>query len=155
MNPSHPIYIVSKGRWESRSTVKTLQRMKVPFKIIVEAAEYENYCSVIDKDNVLILPQSYLDRYETCDELGDLKSKGPGAARNYAWNHAIQSGASWHWVMDDNIIGFLRLNRNKKGLVYTGAIFKAAEDFVKRYYNVPLAGFNYNSFCKTTELLAW
>jgi hypothetical protein len=150
-NPKYPIYIVSKGRWESRLTVKALQQMGVPFRIIVEKSEYKKYASVIDKDDILILPQKYLDEYDTCDDLGDSKSKGPGAARNYAWDHAMKANAEWHWVMDDNIDAFHRLNRNIKAEVYTGSIFKAAEDFVTRYENVPLAGFNYYSFCKSTD----
>lgn len=40
-----------------------------------------------------------------------------------------------------------------KPVADTGAIFAAAEDFVDRYENVAIAGFNYYSFCKTTEML--
>ena len=29
MNPEHPVYIISKGRWESRFTSKALERIKV------------------------------------------------------------------------------------------------------------------------------
>ena len=150
-NPKYPIYIVSKGRWHTRLTVKALQQMGVPFKIIVESNEHELYSQVIPNKDILILPQKYLDEYDTCDDLGDTKSKGPGAARNYAWDHAMKQNAEWHWVMDDNIDAFHRLNRNVKAEVYTGSIFKAAEDFVTRYENVPLAGFNYYSFCKSTD----
>jgi len=150
-NPQYPIYIVSKGRWDSRLTVKALQEMNVPFKIIVEKEEYYKYVKVIDTDKVLVLPQQYLDNYDTCDDLGDSKSKGPGAARNYAWALARLEGAEYYWVMDDNLDAFHRLNRNVKAEVYTGSIFKAAEDFVTRYDNVPLAGFNYYSFCKSTD----
>ena len=31
----YPIYIISKGRWESRKTSKTLEYMKIDYKIIV------------------------------------------------------------------------------------------------------------------------
>ena len=151
LNPEYPIYIVSKGRWDSRLTVKALESMGVPYKIVVEAHEFDNYAGVIDKSNILILPQSYLDNYDTCDEFGDSKSKGPGAARNFVWDHATSSGTKRHWVMDDNLDAFHYLNRNMKLEVYTGAIFKAAEDFVDRYSNVPVSGFNYYSFCKTTD----
>ena len=43
MNPRYPIYIVSKGRWEQRLTANTLNLMKVPFKMVVEEHEYDNY----------------------------------------------------------------------------------------------------------------
>ena len=43
MNPKFPVYVVSKGRWDSRLTVKALEMMRVPFHLIVEKDEYENY----------------------------------------------------------------------------------------------------------------
>jgi hypothetical protein len=151
MNPRYPVYIVSKGRWETRLTVKALQRLGVPFKIVVEAHEYDKYAEVIEAVSILTLPQKYLDDYDTCDSLGDTKSKGPGAARNYCWEHAIQSGHKRHWVMDDNIDDFHRFNLNLKVPVRTGACFAAAEDFTERYVNVPISGLNYYSFCKSTD----
>ena len=42
------------------------------------------------------------------------KITGAGAARNFAWDHSIKNGHDWHWVMDDNIRHFYRLNRNKR-----------------------------------------
>ena len=58
-----------------------------------------------------------------------------------------------YYRLDDNIEAFNRLNRNMRPEVLTGGIFKAAEDFVDRYENVAIAGFNYYSFCKSTERL--
>ena len=56
MNPKSPIYIISKGRWDSRLTRKSLERMKVPYHIVVEPQEYDSYASVIDKQKILTLP---------------------------------------------------------------------------------------------------
>jgi len=151
MNPQFPIYIVSKGRWESRLTSKALDVMNVPYKIIIEEQEFKEYSSVIDSKNILLLPKKYQDEYDTFDELGNSKSKGPGAARNFAWDHSIYLGHSWHWVMDDNIDAFHRLNRNIKAEVTSGTIFKCMEDFVLRYENIAIAGPNYYSFCKSTD----
>lgn len=138
MNPEYPVYIISKGRWKSRLTSKALERMNVPYHIVVEAQEYENYAAEIDPIKILVLPFSNL-------------GQGSIPARNWVWEHSITIGARKHWILDDNIENFHRLNRNIKPIVLTGAIFKAAEDFVERYTNVPLAGFNYYSFCKTTD----
>lgn len=146
MKPNYPIYIVSKGRWESRLTAKSLEEMDVPYYIIVEQQEYDLYAAVIDPAKILVLPTKYLDEYDTFDDLGATKSKGPGAARNFAWDHSISLGAKWHWVMDDNISGFCRLNRNEQYVAKTGSIFKAAEDFVDRYKNVAQAGLEYRFF---------
>lgn len=151
MNPNHPVYIVSKGRWESRLTSKALEEINVPYHIVVEASEYDKYAAVIDPKKILVLDQKYLDEYDTCDDLGSTKSKGPGAARNFAWEHSISQGATKHWVLDDNFDAFHRFNRNVKAEVKSGTIFKIAEDFVDRYENVPISGFNYYSFCKATD----
>lgn len=151
MNPQFPIYIVSKGRWESRLTSKALDAMNVPYKIIIEEQEFKEYSSVIDSKNILLLPKKYQDEYDTFDELGNSKSKGPGAARNFAWDHSIYLGHNWHWVMDDNIDAFHRLNRNIKAEVTSGTILKCMEDFVLRYENIAIAGPNYYSFCKSTD----
>jgi hypothetical protein len=55
--------------------------------------------------------------------------------------------------MDDNIASFNRLNRNLMVKVTSGTIFRAAEDFVDRYQNVVIAGFNYDFFAKAKEPL--
>jgi hypothetical protein len=152
MNPKYPIYIVSKGRADTRLTAKALEAMQVPYYIIVENQEYQDYASVIAAHKVLILPTSYQDAYETCDDLEDSKSRGPGPARNFAWDHSISLGAARHWVMDDNIASFQRLNKNLMVKVSSGTIFKAAEDFVDRYENVYISGFNYDFFVQSKEV---
>jgi hypothetical protein len=133
MNPEHPVYIVSKGRWESRLTSKALESMSVPYRIVVEPQEYDQYAAVIDSQKILVLPFSNL-------------GMGSTPARNWIWEHSISEGATWHWILDDNINGFVRLNRNERVPVYSGSIFKAAEDFVARYENIAQAGFEYRFF---------
>lgn len=132
-NPNYPVYIISKGRWGSRLTSKALDYMNVPYHIVIEPQEYENYASVIDKEKILILPFSNLG-------LGSIP------ARNWVWEHAISRGFERHWILDDNIDGFGRLNNNLKIKVSSGNIFRAAEDFVDRYENVAIAGFQYDFF---------
>lgn len=140
MNPTYPIYIPSKGRWETRWTVKTLEKLHVPYKIVVEPQEYANYAAVIDSQNILTLP------------FGDL-GQGSIPARNWIWEHARALGVARHWIIDDNISAFFRLNRNLQVYVTSGTIFKAAEDFVDRYENVALAGFQYDFFAKSKTVL--
>jgi len=145
-NPKFPLYIVSKGRADSRLTSKSLEYMKVPYYVVIEGQEFGEYAKVIDSKKLLILDRSFQKNYDTFDDLGDTKSKGPGAARNFAWAHSIQNGFKWHWVMDDNINGFYRLNKNLKVPVDDGTIFRCMEDFVLRYKNVGMAGPNYHMF---------
>lgn len=146
VNPKYPLYIPSKGRWESRLTSKALELMKVPYYIIIEEQQYKEYASVIDKNKILILDKQYQIDYDPCDEFGMEKSKGPGPARNFAWDHAISNGFDWHWVMDDNIAFFARYHKNMKIPVSDGTIFKCMEDFCNRYLNVAMAGPNYEMF---------
>lgn len=146
MNPQFPLYIVSKSRADTRLTSKSLEMMGVPYHIVVEEAQYQMYADVIDKSKILILDPKYQQNYDTCDDLGDIRSKGPGPARNFVWDHSIAAGYKWHWVMDDNINGFYRGCNNKKIQVSDGTIFKCMEDFCLRYKNLLMAGPNYYMF---------
>lgn len=133
MNPQYPVYIISKGRWETRLTAKSLEKLGMPYSIVVEPQEREEYANVIDADKILVLPFSNL-------------GQGSIPARNWVWEHAIGTGAARHWILDDNIDGFYRLNYNLKTPVADGTIFRVAEEFVERYENVAEAGFNYFMF---------
>lgn len=155
INPQFPLYIPSKGRSEYMITSKYLTYMKVPHFIVVEPQEVELYKKSIKEMQLLAevveLDLSYKEKYELCDDLGLTKSTGPGPARNFAWDDSIKRGFDWHWVMDDNIQSFRRLNLNEKVKVSNGAIFKAMEDFVLRYENVGMAGPNYYMFAPARQ----
>jgi len=146
--PRFPIYIPTKSRAADklRLTVQSLERMNVPFHAIVEQQQYEAYAAVMDKERLLILDPSYQRDYDTFDDLGDSKSKGPGAARNFAWDHAVALGHEWHWVMDDNIRCFQVLHRNRIARAGSGMFFRCLEDWVLRYENIGMAGPNYQMF---------
>lgn len=131
---------------EGRRTARALEAMGVDYSIVVEEQERDHYAAVIDPKKVLVLDRSYQDRYDTCDSLGSSKSKGPGPARNFAWDHAIARGAKWHWVMDDNIRLFYRFNHNLKVPAKSPQIFRAMEEFCDRYTNVLMGGPNYFMF---------
>jgi len=146
MEPRWPIYIVSKGRAHNALTPGTLTRLGVPWWLVVEADQVEAYAESFGADRLLVLPQSYLESYDTFDELGASKSRGPGAARNFAWEHSMEQGAAWHWVMDDNIRFFARLHRNQRVVVGDGLCFHAMETFAMRWRNVGMAGPAYESF---------
>jgi len=133
MNPKYPVYIISKGRWESRKTSKVLEKMEVPYNIVIEPQEYDQYAAVIDPKKILVLPFR---------DLGE----GATPARNWVWEHSISIGAKRHWILDDNIFHFYRVNNNLPVPVASGTIFKCAEDFVDRYTNVAISGFEYFMF---------
>lgn len=133
VNPRYPVYIISKGRWETRLTADSLERMGVPYHIVVEPQEQAAYAARMDPAKILALPFSNL-------------GQGSIPARNWVWEHAAATGARRHWILDDNVDGFYRLNRNLKVPCSTGAIFRAAEDFSDRFENVAISGFHYFMF---------
>lgn len=138
MNPKYPIYVISKGRAKSRLTAKALDLCRIPYRIVIEPQEFTEYAAVIDPAKIMQLPFSNL-------------GKGSIPARNWVWEHSMAAGVSRHWILDDNIQGFYRLNRNLKVPVRTGATFAAAEDFSDRYTNVGISGFNYFMFASRKE----
>ena len=138
MNPNFPIFVISKGRWESRLTSKTFERTNIPYRIVIEPQEYDDYVKFINKEKIIKLPFSNL-------------GQGSIPARNFVWDFAMKEGHKKHWIIDDNIYDFYRFNRNAKNIVEDGTIFKCAEDFVDRYENIMLSGFNYCKFCIASE----
>ena len=138
MNPRFPIYVISKGRPNTCLTARELDLMSVPYTLVIEPKEVSLYSKNFDSNNILVTP------FEDLNE-------GSIPVRNFVWGQAEKLGFEKHWVLDDNIEGFHRLNRNIKPKVTSGTIFKCAEDFVDRYENIMLSGFNYYSFCKTTD----
>ena len=143
-HPQYPIYIVSKGRHDTMLTSRALSRLKVYHNIVIEPQDKENYEKALDHFQIrkwvrlLVAPFS---------NHGD----GPGRARNWAWDHSMEEGHKTHWVMDDNIQRFYRLNKNRRSPVETGAMFRAMEDFCNRYENIMMAGPGYKFFFAGAE----
>ena len=137
MNPKYPVYIISKGRWESRLTSKALEKINVPYHIVIEPQEYDEYAKVINPEKILVLPFSNLG-------LGSIP------ARNWVWEHSISIGAERHWILDDNIRKFRKVingERSKpENQVNDGSTFKYIEDFVDKYENIKMAGMQYTFF---------
>lgn len=148
IQPKYPIYIVSKGRHEKalRPTTTYLERMGVEHKIVVEEQEADLYRAGCGAHRVLVLDPEYQRKYDPCMELRPGQSVGSGAARNFAWDHALAAGHKRYWCVDDNIAGFYRFHDNRKVLALTGAFFRPMEDFVDRYTNVAMAGPHYEHF---------
>jgi hypothetical protein len=132
-NPRYPVYVISKGRWELRLTSKALDRMCVPYRVVIEPQERDFYAAVIDPAKLLILPFSNL-------------GQGSIPARNWVWEHSISEGHERHWIIDDNVRRFCYFNRNMHYEAKDGATFRAMEDFTDRYLNVRLAGPCYEMF---------
>ncbi len=85
-NPQYPVYIISKGRWERRLTADSLEEIGVPYHIVVEPQEYDNYAAVIDPAKIIRTPFSNL-------------GKGGIPARNFIWEHALAAGHKRVWTL--------------------------------------------------------
>ncbi len=135
-NPRFPIFVPSKGRFNSGLTMKALDRIGVNYQLVIQPREREQYAARFDPSKFLLLPDS-LD--------------GLVPTRNWIWDYAKERGFPYYWTIDDNIRGFYRLNRNLKVPVADGAIFCAAEDFTERYENLAISGFHYFMFASRKE----
>jgi hypothetical protein len=137
MKPKYPIYIISKGRPKC-VTAKHLKQLNVPFYIVVEPHQLDDYKKQNPTCNFLTTPFQNLN-------------KASIPVRNWVWEHSIDNNFEKHWILDDNINGFYRVNKNKKYKVLSNGIFRAMEDFTDRFSNVGLSGPNYFGFCKKTD----
>jgi hypothetical protein len=128
-----PIYVISKGRWEKPLTARALLALGIRFSLVVEPQERAEYAKALPDVPLLSLPFSNL-------------GQGSIPARNWVWEHSLDAGTAYHWILDDNIDGFYRLNHNQKPRIREGNPFAPIEDFTERYANVALAGMNYEFF---------
>lgn len=133
MNPRYPVYVISKGRADSRHTSRMLEKMRVPYRIVIEPQEYDAYAAVINPEKILTLPFSNL-------------GQGSIPARNWCWEHSVSGGHARHWILDDNISGLSYFTQNQRYYLRTGTGFAVMEDFVDRYQNIALAGPQYDFF---------
>lgn len=130
----YPVYVISKGRWTGGGlTYRALDKLGIDYRIVIEPQERELYAEHVAEEKMLVLPFA---------ELG----QGSIPARNWVWDHAVESGASRHWILDDNIADFARLNRNKVRIIKDENPFIPCEVFADRYKNVGLIGMEYRGF---------
>lgn len=129
----YPIYIISKGRWEKPITAGFLKAADIPFLIAVEPQEYNNYCDTLGEEYVAKLPFSNM-------------GVGSYPARNWCWEDSIQKGHRKHFLFDDNIRGFYRLNNGHRSRCEPYLPLLTLQDFSDRYENLAVAGYNYLYF---------
>ena len=131
----YPIYIISKGRFEHPLTANTLESMNIAYKICVEPQEYSDYLQTIKKSRIIKLPENF-----------SKKKQGGIPVRNWVFKDAIRNNSKRHWIIDDNISSFLRVNKNTKFTVKNDSTFRACEDFTDRFKNIAMSGMQYDCF---------
>jgi hypothetical protein len=143
--PKYPIYIISKGRWKTNYTAKALDLLKIPYRLVIEPLEVNDYAKVTDDlRKLLVLPFNNL-------------GQGSIPARNFVWEHSLRSGAERHWILDDNISGFgIQKGGRRVPTLRNADFFAQCEKFVDRYTNIALAGIRYrfhHNYTKAPYLL--
>lgn len=131
----YPIFIISKGRWEKRLTVKAFDKINIDYKIVVEPAEYEKYAEVIDDKMIIIAPENFSE-----------KGQGSIPIRNFVFDYAKKKGYEKHWIWDDNIASIMRNDKNSRIKCNTATPLLICEEFTDRFQNIALSGMNYDFF---------
>lgn len=131
--PRYPVYVPSRHRseWGRAFTARRLMSDKVPFHLVVEEDEVEQYAELVGKERLLVLP---------------FRDQGLFQARNWIKDHATAAGHKRHWQLDDNVEVFRRIWQGKRIPVAAGMALRACEDFSDRYENVAISGLNYQMF---------
>ena len=131
MNPKYPVFIPTKGRYESLLTIKAFEQISVPYRAVIEVQEYDNYAAVMDPAKLMVLPFS---------------DQGLVSTRNWIWDYAQEMDVPYFWTFDDNIREFYRLHKNIKYRVTSGTFLQAIEDFTERYETLYISGMQYEMF---------
>jgi hypothetical protein len=139
----YPIFILSYRRPDEQKTHAYLDWIGLPYQVVIEPEDLEDYALYIDRTKLVVMPHSW--------KLKQLaKGNGGGIpARNYILQLAREMGAKRHWVLDDNIHNYVRSEGSKR-LTMKCNPFRPVEDFVDRYSNIAVAGHNYKNFCVDT-----
>lgn len=133
MKPRFPIVIPTKGRHDTRLTIKMFDELGAPYTIFVEEQELELYAQYVARDRIHVLPH---------------RDKGVTVTRNYIWDWASAQGFEYYWTFDDNISSIHRFERNMIIRCADPTPLYVIEDFALRYENLPMCGMNYEFFVK-------
>lgn len=131
MDPLDFIYIPSKGRPDA-PTAKLLCEHGLPFKLMVEPQEHDDYAERWGAKRIAVLPDS---------------GRGLAFSRNECKQHAIARGAKWHWQLDDDVTRFAAvMSTGRKMPCGPEQAFNALWDEIKIFENVSIAGMRSNAW---------
>jgi hypothetical protein len=128
----YPIYVPSKSRPHVRQTTRFLDAEQIPYFVVVEEIEFDEYAAVYPRERLVRMPGSNYG--------------GVYAARNFIKDHSRANGDARHWQLDDNITNIRRYSNDQLYADGADAIFSAAEQFCDRYKNIAIAGFTHTAF---------
>lgn len=147
--PRYPVYVISKGRsYLKNGTSGVLSSLGIKHFVVVEPDEEKAYQENIANEyaTILVMDMKYIDEYDRGECLGDDSIVGPGAKRNFIWDHSTEAGYKWHWVLDDNAYYMKNRFFNYRFYSKTANFMTACEDYVDMFKNIGQAGIDYNFF---------
>ena len=124
---SHPVYIPSKGRAHKCATAALLQQEGLPFYLVVEPQELEEYGRAFPDASFLALDRS---------------DAGIWYARQRIMDHARAAGHAFHWQLDDDLRRFNEWNRPATAL----AALSFAGTFPERFQRIGMVSFALSQF---------
>ena len=135
MTPKHPIYILSKGRWDACTTADFLIEDKVEFKIAVEPEEADLYIEKYGFNRIVITPEAF-----------SKQRLGPVPVRNFIREHSQKTGHKWHWQLDDDLKQIYYYTKGKGVRANSGEAFAKIEQFNDMYSNIGIIGLSSKVF---------
>jgi len=145
----YTIYIPSKGRPDICLTANLLDKENIPYYLVVEEKELEQYLKYYESKKVLILPDSELQSFK--NKFNKVPGFDIAFRRSWIKKHSENKGEIKHWQIDDNIKSLKQVNKGKSKVCSTSLGIKTLEEFTDRYQNVAISGFRHSflSFCQT------
>jgi hypothetical protein len=136
MKNKYPIFIPTKGRYNTPQTINMFKSHNVEFKIVIEKQDYNEYSKIVNKSDIIVVPH---------------QNQGLTVTRNWIWDFAEKEGYEKFWTFDDNIGRVYRWNNNRRYQCKDGTYLRVIEDFSDRYENLYIIGMNYMCFCKSND----
>jgi len=121
-----PVYVPSRNRVETGRTARLLASAGVPFRLVVEPDQAAAYAARYGSARILTLPWDHEDG----DRMGLVR------ARRWIQDHAAESGAEWHWQLDDDIGDFLVRPETKRISASPAVVLAGVEAVATRFDNV-------------------
>lgn len=115
---AYPIFVFSRSRWNTATTMKLLDAARMNYSLIVPAEELDKYALVYPNADILIQ-----------------EGEGILAARKMAYDRAKEEGYPFAWMLDDDISKFTSAEGK---LESPRAVLSSMERFVGDYTNISL-----------------
>jgi hypothetical protein len=122
MNPIFPLYIVSKGRWESRRTSRALELIGVPYSIVVEEQGFSEYASVIDKKKILVLDKRYQSALAGIRRGNPLRHRGRARRQGLSRENRASADRRLAFASAASVLGKRRGSIVSPGYLFTAPI---------------------------------